>query len=135
MAKVQLGSNATFLGGNKALSIYGNHISGLSGSVGVDNNETDLLNSTTGKYYSKVTILFEYAEDEPRSDDFIYRVRFNGIVVWLLLVPHSEAHYSQPTNLNIIIPPLTEIRCTAINDDNTNSRANLVVLAGRIYDA
>jgi len=128
-----VGVGNSFTGAAQALEVQGNHIYGYSGLVNVDDNETDLLNALTGNYYCEVKILFEYAEDEPRSDDFIYRVRLNDAIIWLLLVPHSEAHYSMPTNVNIIIPPYTRVRCTAINDDSSTERSNLVVLAGRIY--
>tara|TARA_R110000824_G_scaffold198434_3_gene382450 strand:- start:679 stop:1107 length:429 start_codon:yes stop_codon:yes gene_type:complete len=128
-----VGSANTFTGTAEALEIMGNHIYGYSGLVGVDNNETDLINTTTGSYYCKVTMMFSYATDEPQGDDMIFRVRLNEGIIWQLLVPHSEAHYSQPANQHIVIPPYTQLRCTGQNDDNSNVHNNLVIVAGRIY--
>ena len=125
----------TYSGITSALTVIENHIYGYSGLVGVSgqNNETDLLNASTGNYYAKVKVLFSYATDEPQGDDFIYRIRLNEVITWQLLVPHSEAHYQQGNNVNIILPPFTKVQCTAENDDSSTERNQLVILAGKVY--
>jgi len=137
MAPIGGGGNPvgpTFSGITSALTVIENHIYGYSGLVGVDNTETYLLDASTGNYYAKVKVLFSYATDEPAGDDFIYRIRLNEVITWQLLVPHSEAHYAQRNNINIILPPFTRVQCSAQNDDTSTLHNQLVVLAGRIYN-
>jgi len=133
MARETLSS--TFTGGNKAFSIYQNKIAGNSGLVFVGNTETDLLNSKTGKYFAKVNVLFSYAVDGSEGDNYVYRIRFNGVVVWQHQVDHSLAHYAYPTRIPLILPPNTEMRCTAQNVTDTSGHNQVVTLAGTVYDA
>jgi len=125
--------SSTYVGGNQAFSIYGNQIAGNSGLVAVDNTETDLLNSKTGKYYAKVKVLFSYGISTLDGDNYVYRIRFNGVVVWQHIVDHSLAQYSFLSMIPIILPPNTEVRCTAENTTDTTEHNQIVTLAGKVY--
>ena len=134
MAKVKLGSNALFLGPSKSLSIYGDRLSAMSGGVECNNNETDLIDTTTGEYVTIAEVLFSYAEST-QGDNMLYRIRFNDIVVWQHTRDHSTVNYAYPNPIIILIPPLTAVRLTAQNATDTSSQTNLVVMTGRIYNA
>jgi len=114
------------------LNVIGNHLYGYSGKVAVDNNEIDLINATSGSYYSRAQVLFSYAVDASTGDDCIYRIRMNGIIVWQHLADHALAQYSFLQDIPIVIPPYTELRLTAENIQTT-PRNQCVVLAGKIY--
>ena len=132
MSKTKLGSNAQFTGTNKSLSIYGDRLSAMSGAIECDNNETDLINTTTGKYVTIADVLFSYAETT-QGDNMLYRIRLNGIEVWQHTRDHSTVNYAYPNAIKILIPPLTEVRLTCQNATDTSNQSNLVVMTGRVY--
>lgn len=134
MAKTRIGSNATFTGAQKGLTILGSHCMAYSGVVIVNNTETDLCNFTTGKGYIIAQVHFSYMEDVTES--YLYSVYFNGIKVQGF-IRYGKKDYkdSNETPLNIMIPPLTQVRLTADNISDSNARGQLASLVGRVYDA
>ena len=130
MAKKQI---ATFLAPNKGLSITGSHCYGYSGKVGCGNTETDLLNADTGNYYSKVKVLFAYGTDAVIGDDYILRIRLNGAIIWQTTLNHVEAQYGHLNKVDVVIPPHTTLRCTAVNSSDASVNDMIVVVAGRVY--
>ena len=114
-----------------ALKYIGEHAFAYSGTITVDDNETDLLNFTSGSGYIVAKIMFNYAAES--SNNFTYRIRFNEAVVQLYIVDHT-LQYTEPDNfINVIIPPFTTVRCTAKNDTGDSGRLQICSLTGRVY--
>jgi len=122
-----------FAGTGLGIRYIGNHIYGYSGKVGCGNTETDLLNAGTGNYYSKVTVLFAYGTDTIIGDDYILRIRLNGAIIWQTTLNHVEAQYGHLNKIDVVIPPYTELRCTAVNATDVSVNDMIAVIAGRAY--
>ena len=129
MAKAQI---ATFLGPQLGLSITGNHCYAYSGLMEIDNNETTMLEFTTGNYYSVMKVQFNYP-DTDTSEDYQYKTYLAGIVIQSFVVDYGKITY--PKEYDIIVPPYTPVKCTAANIAATNTRTQIVGITGRIYDA
>jgi|TARA_Y100000034_G_C6713745_1_gene315406 hypothetical protein len=106
------------------------HCFAYSGAIGVSNSETDLLNFHSKSAYIVAT--FQFGPDEYDTDDYRFRVRFNGIIVLAYLVPRSDYQINNP--LNLIIPPNTEVRATAENLDADDANRITTTITGRVYE-
>jgi len=115
----------------KSLNYIGQHVYGYSGEITVDNNETNLLDFTSGKEYLVCKVQFSAAHSS--GDDYVFRIRFNGIVVqrYITISAFSESDPNQP--LYMIIPPLTSVQCSAQNVSDTSSNNQIVAITGKIY--
>ena len=129
MAKKQI---ATFLGGNKGLSVVGGHCYAYSGVQGVTNIETDLLNFKTGKIYIIAT--FQPSIHEDTSDNMFFKIYINGIEVSATLIG-STTSGTPFEETEILLPPLTNLKITCDNDSTSTSRNVAASLVGRVYDA
>ena len=116
----------------KDLHVIGKHIYATSGIVSVNGTETDLINSDTGNFYCTMKVTFGSGVIVDDSDDFTYRIRFNGEIIWQYTQDHSDAHYAWPSTLHIIIPPYTSVRFTAENTTDNTSHDQVVIAAGKI---
>ena len=131
MAKKQIG---TFLGTGNFFTILGEYISALNGGVETSgqNSETTVFQATTGKYYSVSDLRFSI--NSSSSDDIEIKMYYNGVLVF------GEYATSGTTEgdsypINIIIPPLTEVKITGNNKASTTGRVIFTIIAGRIYNA
>ena len=134
MAKEAIGSNATFTGPQAGLTIIGNHCYAYSGIVAVDNNETSLLAFATGKEYVKTKLQITNASDTAR--DSRYKVYLNEQIIYQYGTDVSGEYGSEEDPdppLNIIIPPLTAVKVTAMNSENTDSINQVAILTGKVY--
>ena len=104
-----------------------------SGIVSVNGTETDLINSETGTYYCIMKVAFGSGVIVDDTDDFTYRIRFNGEIIWQHTQDHSDAQYTWPSTLHIIIPPYTRVRLTAENTTDNTSHNQIVTMTGRVY--
>jgi len=117
-----------------SIRYIGNWAYAYSGIVDVEDLETDLINATSGNGYIISRIQFHYGPGDT-SDDFFYRVRLNGEVVVCYGVTHT-LQYTDPDNyLNILIPPVTEVRLTALRVGGSGTEQHSVTLTGRVYGA
>ena len=127
-------TGGSFTGPAEALEIIGDHVYGYSGNVPTDDSETDLLNANSGNYYAAIKVLFTYATDVPTAgDDFLVRIRFNNTIIYQTIIQHVQTQNGPQTNINLILPPYTGIRCTAENVTADTTYNQAVVIAGRIY--
>ena len=123
-----------FAGPGTGLQTIGDHAYAYSGNIPTSNSETDLVNANSGNYYAAIKVLFTYAADDPTAgDDFLVRIRFNNIIVYQTIIQHVQTHNAPQTNINLILPPYTAIRCTAENVTASTTYNQAVVIAGRIY--
>jgi len=131
MAKVKLGSNASYSGNQKGLTIVGGHCYALSGTQTVQASVT-VLSFTTGKYYI-VGILDSFmGEGDTGFQETI--LTYNGAEILNDFIEHgSGAHNSTRVPIHIVIPPMTAVTVAlrfGISTDNASAQ-----ITGRVYDA
>ena len=131
MAKKQI---ATFLAPNKGLSIVGNHAYAYSGEVSVANTEINLLDFVSGKDY--ITAKVQLGSNAGENEDYVFKIYFNGTVVFSTLFNNQGAQYVDVANsIPVIIPPLTNVQMSLDNIADTDTRVWTVHMVGRVYDA
>jgi len=137
MAKVKLGSNATFLGGNKSLSVIANHCYAYSGiqTTAGQSVELTLLDFTTGKGFIRAITEPALAQVSNSGADYFYKIYFNDILIYFFNVTRFSATVEDlKGGIDIIIPPVTRVKMTAeSNYAGTNDFC--WILTGRVYDA
>ena len=132
MPKEKLGSNATFTG-TGGLTVIGSHCYAYSGEINADDNETTYLLFQTGK--ETIKGLAQFNATNELAQEFRYRIYFNGIEIQSYLAGNNAPDYrSKPdTPIPLVIPPLTEVKFTAINLDDSTNGSQIVSFTGRIY--
>jgi hypothetical protein len=121
-------------GTGKTLNYLGNHAYGYSGVVETDNNETTLLEFEVDTTLLKGIIQFYYAE--PSNDKFLYTVYVNNVAIvkYQVFGPNdTNGEHLLSLPIYIVIPPNTVVKCTAINNENSNSRGQCANFSGRVY--
>jgi len=98
-----------------------------SGSLGVDNNETTLLEFVSP--YVNLKAYVEYFYLVAASEDMMYRMYLNDLL-FLALSSQSSGINRQPDAF-ILIPRNTNVKLTAQNVENSNSRIQSAVLVAR----
>jgi len=132
MAKTKIGSNATFSGTQKGLTVLGDHCMAYSGEYSVDNTETFLLDFfSPGKRYiiGEVQLGSKANEDE----DYAFKIYFNGLIVFSAAFSNQGQHNIGSWPIPIMIPPATEVKMSLDNISDTDSRVWTVHLVGRVY--
>jgi len=129
-----LGVTNSFTGPAETLEVVGNFAYAASGVVIVGSAgvgaESDLLNFQTGNFLLEAGFQFHYGEIS--TEDYQYKIYFNGAVVCQYVV--GDRVGEQPDNvIPMIIPPYTEVRCTAANMTGNNDREQLVTITGNIH--
>jgi len=125
---------ATFLAPNKGLSIVGNHAYAYSGEVSVANTEINLLDFVSGKDY--ITAKVQLGSNAGENEDYVFKIYFNGSVVFSTLFNNQGAQYVDVANsIPVIIPPLTNVQMSLDNIADTDTRVWTVHMVGRVYDA
>jgi len=128
------GGNPSGTGGS--VNYIGEHAYANSGLLTINNNETALLDFTTGPQYIVAKIQFNYAVSGSANDDYAYRVKFDSQIIQEYVVTGATSGRDPTDNpLFCIIPPYTRIECTAQNVTDTSSNVQVVVLTGRVYNA
>jgi len=131
MAKLKIGANTIFAGGSKAFSFIDDRIYGYTGSVSVDNNETTLFDSQTGKAYVIAKFQPVYF-DTASTDDATFILKFNGVNVYTCTV--AESNKGTPFQLvDLIIPPLTQVTLTGYDRTGTGPINIGGIFTGRVY--
>ena len=98
-----------------------------SGSIAVDNNETTLLEFVSP--YVNLKAYVEYFYLVAASEDMMYRMYLNDLL-FLALSSQSSGINRQPDAF-ILIPRNTNVKLTAQNVENSNSRIQSAVLVAR----
>ena len=125
--------SASIASTGKSIRYIGDHAYAYSGSVGVDNNETTLLEFTTGAGY--ITAIFQpFYFQTNETDNIKYDITFNDILIAGLQLTDATA-YTPYEAINLIIPARTMVKVTALNTSTTASRAVGVSITGRVYGA
>jgi len=116
-----------------SIRYVGNWAYAYSGAVDANNDETDLINSTSGTGIIVGEVNFNYLE--VATEDFTFKLYLNDMVIYAYT--KDQATDASPGNWfpKIIIPPLTKVKITAQNITDTTAREMAVALTGRVYGA
>ena len=131
MSKTKKGSNATFTGTGKAFSFIDDRLFAYSGAVAIDNNETAVIESQTGKGYTVAQFTPVYF-DTSSSDDVVYKVYFNNLQVYGTVVNGATSETPFQTT-PLLIPPLTLVKVEAYNRTDTSTLNLGAIITGRVY--
>jgi len=118
-------------GTGTSLNYIGNHCYGYSGVVGVNNTEKALLKFSTGNEYIRAIIQFNGGA-AGGGDNYVYRVKYDSQIVQEY-VTNNNTDDAPNQKLNLIIPPFTNVECTAVNASDDSSNDQIVSLSGRTY--
>ena len=124
-------TGGSFTGPAQSIEIQGDHAYAYSGPISCSNSETDLVNTKTGNYYLVAQVQFSGATASIVTEDFYYRIRLNGALVMFQLQDQSAINYAQRNNINLLVPPYTDLRLTG--ESASTARDQIVILVGRIY--
>jgi hypothetical protein len=132
MSKTKTGSNAQYTSAGKGLTVIGNHAYAYSGAEGQGSSagEVTKLDFTTGNHYI-VSKLAGYYGDLS-NDWWKMTVFFNEIRILQWATNHNSNPYSEDSDtINLIIPPLTNVRVTFQVGSDADYTA--VTLIGKIH--
>ena len=126
-------TGGSFTGAAQALEIIGDHAYGYSGVLDINGTETDMLSFTSGNFYFVGTVQFNYIE--LNAYHFRYRFYLNDAILQGFVEPSGAtgAPNVSTTIIPIIIPPYTEVRCTAENLTDNTLQNQVCSMVGRIY--
>ena len=132
MRKTKTGSNAQYTSAGKGLTVIGNHAYAYSGAVAHTSAEGEItkLDFTTGKYYIAVKLAGYYGDLS--NDWWKLNVFFNEIRILQWATNHNSSPYSEDSDtINLIIPPLTNVRVSFQVGSDADYTA--VTLVGKVY--
>jgi len=135
MALIAGAGNPTASGGTtgigKTLNYVGDFAFAYSGIIDTDNNETTLLEFSTGSELF-VGEWQGYYYESPYNEDFRWTVYLNDEKVQTYTGEGSIRGNSR-SQLNIIIPGYTKVKITCQNVSDTTAREQMASITGRIY--
>jgi len=123
------GSNPA--GTGTALNYLGEHAYAYSGSIGVTNTETTLLDFNTGSNYIVGNFEAINGFNGSTNDDYLWLLSMDDQAVMALNLTSSKDLDSNP--LAIIIPPFTRVIVTCQNVTDTSSHDMGACITGRVY--
>ena len=134
-ASVQPGASIASTG--TGIRYIQNWVYAMSGVKSVDNNETDLLEFTTGAGLIYADFGFWYATPVGGGnvgDDYQFRILFNNLLILTQNTNDLHTGFS-PNYPKLIIPPLTLVTVSAQNSTDTSANDISATLTGRVYGA
>ena len=134
-ASVQPGASIASTG--TGIRYIQNWVYAMSGVKSVDNNETDLLEFTTGAGLIYADFGFWYATPVGGGnvgDDYQFRILFNNLLILTQNTNDLHTGFS-PNYPKLIIPPLTTVTVSAQNSTDTSANDISATLTGRVYGA
>ena len=125
-----VGVSNSFTGVAQALDLYGNFAAAYSGGVSVDNNETTLVEFTSGNFIFVGNWRADYFENA--GDDVRWVLYFNDSKIQSISSNRNyEAGKEGP--VDIVIPPYTQVKITAQNITDTSTLELMTSMMGAIY--
>ena len=123
----------TFPGVGTALQYIGDYVFAFSGFVGVDNNETVLIEATSGSGLIIANIQCNLVTDT--ADDQKYVIYLNNLEIMGYFTLGAQQSTDSNNLMQILIPPFTTVKVTGVNATDTSSNNNAASLVGRVYGA
>ena len=137
MAEASVTPEASIASTGKGIRYIGNWVYAMSGVKSVDNNETVLLEFTTGAGLIYADFGFWYATAVGGGnigDDYLFRILFNDLLI-LTQNNNASKEIYHPNYPKLIIPPLTLVTVSAQNSTDTSANDISATLTGRVYGA
>jgi len=137
MARTKIGSNATFTGTQKGLSIIGDHCYAASGEINPNNSTLTALHFTTGKQYIIAKIMWGVdMTDFDTGKDVGLFIKLNGILVYQvrgqLSLGGDFDGIVGSVKVPILLTPLTDVE-VEVSTTQANTVGQTVILHGRVY--
>jgi hypothetical protein len=123
------GSNPA--GTSSSINYIGSHAYAYSGEISVNNNETNLLDFSSGPEYIVCKVQFNAAHSS--GDDYVFKIYFNGEVVQRYVYAETVDRGVPDQPLYMVIPSYTHVLCSAQNITDTSANAQIVAITGRVY--
>ena len=110
----------SFTGPAKTLELVGDHIYAYSGIVGVTDDETSMIEATSGNYYAVCKI--QFLSNMASGNDYVAKVYLNNAIIieFIQSATHDAAPYGYYP-IHLIVPSYSELKVTLANVTNTNS--------------
>jgi hypothetical protein len=117
------------------LQYSGDFAFAYSGDVTVAQNETTCLEFYTGNKNWVAHWEMHYTDNGASpvivTDDMAWRIYMNGVIV-IIMNASSSSDAKQP-DVELIIPPYTLVKVTAVNVTDSSDHAVFASLTGRLY--
>jgi len=113
------------------LNVIGNHAYAYSGILDIDNNETTLIEFTSGNF-SLVGEWQGYYYEATATSDYRWVLYFNDIKIESFIAEAAIRGNSR-SPLKLIIPPFTVVKITGQNVEDSGQREIMASITGRIY--
>jgi len=129
--------NASVAATGLGIRYVGQYAYAMSGTTSVDQNETVLLQFTTGVGIIDADFGFWYATAVGGGnigDDYLFRILFNDALILTQNMNASKEIYL-PNYPKLIIPPLTFVTVSAQNSTDSSANAISATVTGRVYGA
>ena len=113
-----------------------NYAYGHSGLVDVDNNETVLVQFTTGSEIFEATIQNFYAGVSTGSQpnpNVQFQTKLNSQVITSYVTFDSATDNAVKNAIHVIIPPFTKVSLVAINAETSATIQLAAIIGGRVY--
>ena len=126
----------SFTGPAEALEIIADHAYAYSGLKQIDTSEVEHLNFTTGNYLFVGTMHFQGCTDptDPATGkSSVFTVQMNDVAIAGVKVDSAVEGMPSVMDIDLIIPPYTEIEVTCRSPATTSGLDTSVLLSGRIY--
>ena len=130
MSKTKLGSNAIFLGGSKTLSIIGNKCYAYSGTMTIAGETKTALDFASPKQIIYAKLFLNYNSASFGAGERIgYNVFLNDVeIVEAVYGDNVQAPTSAPYELELVIPPLTQVKVTLTTTDSSNMTMGMILV-------
>jgi hypothetical protein len=130
------GSNAQFTSAGKGLTVVNDYCYAYSGSIDSDTAETTLLEFATGKrlILAKLTGTGATAPSDATAGLIsLYRIYFNNIEVMRIKADSGTEDMPTTEIVPLLIPPLTMVKVSVINNSQSSSYQNQSSIVGKLY--
>jgi len=127
----KIGSNATFLGGQKGLITIGNHCYAYSGEVSVNQDPTTMLEFSIGEGYiiGEIQIACKGAS----GNDFFIDVKLNDQSVYIGFMSSDTTPYPTVSNPIKLLVPANSLLSLTLENDQTATRIWTASFVGKMY--
>ena len=129
--------SASIASTGKGIRYVQNWAYAMSGATSVNNDETVLLEFTTGSGIIYADFGFWYATAVGGGnigDDYLFRILFNDLLI-LTQNNNASKEIYHPNYPKLIIPPFTLVTVSAQNSTDTSANDISATLTGRVYGA
>jgi len=121
----------------KTLNYIGKHVYAFSGGHGANTTPVSALDFTTGSNYIKGRFYISVGlENGTASSAASYsNIKFNGQLVANMWAGFGAADAMSLAEVEVIIPPYTEVTATLYGDENQATRKMCMTFTGKLYGA